>query len=298
MDIDPTNTVADATAEHEARSRLNTLVAITVALLATFIGVCKVKDDNLVQAMQQAQADRIDHWSYYQAKNVREEVARAAADQMRALAIAMPAGAAAFRTAVARYDSVADIEATKKQAVRAQAEQDQKHPQRPGPAAVGAEGGEAPACRVGEGHAGDPRHGIRCGTASRFPAHAVADGALLRVAVPHPMARSSPAMTGRGRFLHLFRLILTLMRLDRAIESGSASPCNEESAVDPPPCLGRRARAASDGPGRLGRDAEEAGPWPSMSASSRFNAGPRNRYGGRRRCTSDRRRSASPGRAT
>ena len=35
-----------------------------MALLATFMGVCKVKDDNIVQAMQQAQTDRIDHWSY------------------------------------------------------------------------------------------------------------------------------------------------------------------------------------------------------------------------------------------
>jgi len=39
--------------------RLNTLVAISVALLATFMGICKVKDDNIVQAMQQAQAERL-----------------------------------------------------------------------------------------------------------------------------------------------------------------------------------------------------------------------------------------------
>jgi len=39
-------------------------VAVTVALLATFLGICKVKDDNIVQAMQQAQADRIDHWAF------------------------------------------------------------------------------------------------------------------------------------------------------------------------------------------------------------------------------------------
>ncbi len=113
-------------AEREARSRLNTLVAITVALLATFMGVCKIKDDNIVQAMQQAQADRVDHWSYYQAKVVREEVARAAADQMRAQASAPAPAAAALRATAARYDSLADAEATKKQAVREQAEGDQK----------------------------------------------------------------------------------------------------------------------------------------------------------------------------
>ena len=103
-------------AEREARARLSTRVAITVALLATFTGVCKVKDDNIVQAMQQAQSDRVDHWDYYQAKNVREEVARAAADQLRA---------GAFTALAARYDSIATNEAKKKEDIRQQAVADQ-----------------------------------------------------------------------------------------------------------------------------------------------------------------------------
>ncbi len=125
MDTDPLELVPDRSAEHEARSRLNTLVAISVALLATFMGVCKVKDDNIVQAMQQAQADRIDHWSYYQAKNVREEVARATADQLRAQSVALPGGAEALLMAAARYDSIAINEATKKESVKKLAEHDQ-----------------------------------------------------------------------------------------------------------------------------------------------------------------------------
>src|SRR5437868_14144821 len=56
------------------KAYLNTWVAISVALLATFMGICKVKDDNIVQAMQQAQADKIDNYSWYQARNVQEEV--------------------------------------------------------------------------------------------------------------------------------------------------------------------------------------------------------------------------------
>ena len=115
-----------ADARSAAHSRLNTLVAITVALLATFIGVCKVKDDNLVQAMQQSQADRIDHWSFYQARNLREEVARATADQLRAQAMVLPSGAKTFLAAAARYDSIAANEFRKKGDVRAQAEGDQK----------------------------------------------------------------------------------------------------------------------------------------------------------------------------
>ena len=73
MEIDLTDIVKEA-AEHK-KDRLNTLVAITIALLATFTGICKVKDDNIVQAMQQAQADRLDHWSWYQSLHIREEIA-------------------------------------------------------------------------------------------------------------------------------------------------------------------------------------------------------------------------------
>src|SRR5436853_6730161 len=68
-----------------ARARLNTWVAISVALLATFMGICKVKDDNIVQAMQQAQADKIDNYSWYQARNIREEVATSTEAQLKAL---------------------------------------------------------------------------------------------------------------------------------------------------------------------------------------------------------------------
>src|SRR6476620_2987205 len=73
--------------------RLNTFAAITVALLATLMGICKVKDDNLVQAMQQAQADKLDHWSFYQARNIRQEVAQSALDQLRAIQDTKPIAA-------------------------------------------------------------------------------------------------------------------------------------------------------------------------------------------------------------
>src|SRR5258708_34265730 len=72
------------------KAHLNTLVAISVALLATFMGICKVKDDNIVQAMQQAQANKIDDYSWYQARNIREEVARSTVAQLTAQAAAAP----------------------------------------------------------------------------------------------------------------------------------------------------------------------------------------------------------------
>jgi len=130
MDIDPQQLIEspDHTAAGDRKAALlNTFVAITVALLATFMGVCKVKDDNIVQSMQQAQADKLDHWNFYQARNIRQDVAEATATQLRVARTGRPAvEAAAYDEAIARYDAKAASESQKKAELKAQAEQDQK----------------------------------------------------------------------------------------------------------------------------------------------------------------------------
>jgi hypothetical protein len=130
MEIDPLDSVEsadDEVASHAAHSRLNSRVAITVALLATFMGICKVKDDNIVQGMQQAQADRIDNWSFYQARNIRQDVAQSTVAtltmQRRAAA---PADRPAIDSSIARFQALAKDEATKKDSLRVQAQEDQK----------------------------------------------------------------------------------------------------------------------------------------------------------------------------
>ena len=131
MDIDPLNPTnqdaAAATASSDARARhLNTWVAITVALLATFMGICKVRDDNLVQAMQQAQADKIDHWSFYQARNIRQEIAQANVDQLELMISGQPAALRAkAEPLIAKYRTLAAEQQQKKEALRKQAVADQ-----------------------------------------------------------------------------------------------------------------------------------------------------------------------------
>ena len=113
-------------AERSAASRLSTWVAITVALLATFLGICKVKDDNIVQSMQQAQADKIDHWAFYQARNLREEVAKATLVQLTLAAAAAPAAAQApYQQAITTYQKLVAEQGQKKEELRQLAGQDQ-----------------------------------------------------------------------------------------------------------------------------------------------------------------------------
>jgi hypothetical protein len=132
MDIDPKDlieTAKTAKEQDEARSaRLNAAVAITVAVLATFMGICKVKDDNIVQAMQQAQADKLDHWAYYQARYLRQEVADATLTQLSLTKLsAAPADIKAYEAAIAKYDALSRDQAQKKEEMKAAAEQDQKN---------------------------------------------------------------------------------------------------------------------------------------------------------------------------
>ena len=130
MEIDPLESAepGDAPA-NPAHARLNTWVAITVALLATFMGICKVKDDNIVQAMQQAQADKIDHWSFYQARNIRQEIAQSTVAQLTVSRDASTANVkivARVDSAIATFKALAADQASKKDSLRIQAETDQK----------------------------------------------------------------------------------------------------------------------------------------------------------------------------
>lgn len=128
MDIDPLEIVETAqSGTRKARAAwLNPAVAITVALLATFMGICKVKDDNIVQAMQQAQADKLDHWQFYQARNIREEVAKSTLVQLRLQALAAtPKQQAAYAEQIQVYEAIAKDQNNKKDELKHQAEQDQ-----------------------------------------------------------------------------------------------------------------------------------------------------------------------------
>lgn len=110
-------------------SRLNAVVAVTVAILATFMGICKVKDDNIVQAMQQAQADKLDHWAFYQARNLRQGFAEGMVVlvQLQSARASQAAGtAAAYDQPIAKYLALAVDQAGKNEVLRGLALQDQK----------------------------------------------------------------------------------------------------------------------------------------------------------------------------
>lgn len=132
MDIEPKDLIEQKEAASDRADakerRLNATVAVTIAILATFMGVCKVKDDNIVQAMQQAQADKLDHWAYYQARTIRHDVAEATLLQ---LTLAKQGHTkeeqVAYDAAIAKYQKIAADQLVKRDELKQSAEQDQKN---------------------------------------------------------------------------------------------------------------------------------------------------------------------------
>ena len=95
--------IADPAARRE---RLNNLVAITVALLSSFMAVTKVKDDNIVQAMLQTKSDAVDTWNEYQSKKIKQHLVESAREQADALSAgAAPEAAGRLRALVQSADA-------------------------------------------------------------------------------------------------------------------------------------------------------------------------------------------------
>jgi hypothetical protein len=76
---------AERAQERKENKRLNDLVAITVVILTVFMAVSKIKDDNIVQAMQKAQATSVDAWNEYQAARIKLHVDENSLNALRLL---------------------------------------------------------------------------------------------------------------------------------------------------------------------------------------------------------------------
>jgi hypothetical protein len=85
--------------------RLNRLVAVTVVILSVFLAVSKVKDDNVVQAMQKAKQESVDAWAEYQAARIKLHVDENALGTLRLLETTGNVDKALAAKQVAEYEA-------------------------------------------------------------------------------------------------------------------------------------------------------------------------------------------------
>lgn len=65
--------------------RLNQLIGLTVLLFSVVMALGKIKDDNIVQAMQQDKVQSVDIWNEYQAKRLKRHLQQNSAEIIEAL---------------------------------------------------------------------------------------------------------------------------------------------------------------------------------------------------------------------
>ena len=118
---------SDEKKDDESGHRIERWVGIAVVVLATFLGVCNVKDANIVQAMQKALVEKNDNWAWYQARNIRNDVYRSAADQLSVPYPGETPAIAKVREAMAaKYLENADIQAEKMKQQKEDAEESER----------------------------------------------------------------------------------------------------------------------------------------------------------------------------
>ena len=106
--------------EEAGKTKINSKVALFVAIAATFMALCNVKDGNIVQAMSQAQAHAIDAWSYFQAKSTKEAIAE------NSLGLLKLQNSQANSEAVRKYEAEINRYEKEKAEIKSQAEGYQK----------------------------------------------------------------------------------------------------------------------------------------------------------------------------
>ena len=68
-----TDTIQESV-EHANESKLNSRVAIFVAITATFMAICNIKGGNIVQNMSKAQSKAVNNWAYFQSKSTKQNI--------------------------------------------------------------------------------------------------------------------------------------------------------------------------------------------------------------------------------
>jgi hypothetical protein len=126
MDIDSREVVESVKraveTEQEHSKRLNAVVSMTIAVIATIMAICQIKAGNVAQDMEVALTDKIDHWAYYQAKNAQEETAKAALLQLKLGRLsADKAQMAAYDDAITAYEGSIQHSQAKKEVLRSRA---------------------------------------------------------------------------------------------------------------------------------------------------------------------------------
>jgi hypothetical protein len=105
--------------------RFTSVVAVVVAVIATFMALCGVKADNMDYGILQEKADAVDMWSMYQSKSMKQYMYKLQCDSFRTMLLTSsavtPAARARIEAMLAKYGGEIARYDTEKEEITAKA---------------------------------------------------------------------------------------------------------------------------------------------------------------------------------
>jgi len=101
------------TLEKAAEGGFTAVVALLVAVTATTMAICHIKDSNIVLAMSRMQTKTVDNWSYYQAKSTKQHLAENMLAQIKLQKETSPSVPPASKTALEAAEQIYEQQAKK-----------------------------------------------------------------------------------------------------------------------------------------------------------------------------------------
>ena len=114
--------------EHASESKLNSRVAIFVAITATFMAICNIKGGNIVQNMSKAQSKAVNNWAYFQSKSTKQNITENTIDVLHTelLSTASVEAKKEISNRIEKYKEKVDRYEKEKNEIKAEAEAQEK----------------------------------------------------------------------------------------------------------------------------------------------------------------------------
>lgn len=114
--------------EHASESKLNSRIAIFVALTATFMALCNIKGGNIVQNMAKAQSKSVSDWTYFQSKSTKQNLSENTIELLSSqlMSTTNPSAKVAIEKKIESYKAKVEKYEKEKNEIKAQAEAQEK----------------------------------------------------------------------------------------------------------------------------------------------------------------------------
>lgn len=114
--------------EQASESKLNSKIAMFVAITATFMAICSIKGGNIGQNMSKAQSKAVNNWAYFQSKSTKQNITESTVNILENQLVSTPAGAKQeeLKATIKKYKEKIDRYEKEKNEIKATAEAEEK----------------------------------------------------------------------------------------------------------------------------------------------------------------------------